>query len=210
MTKLVVEQLEAFIKTQAMDGPFATADNFYGAMLDFLKDEEAKEVIRDAWMAQSLKDVSDDPKGFIPGEEVFARLRAKSDEAIRRSVTRDLSGIRSDLDAVRIMLERLRHAIYASIGVQSDTFEDIPHMWSTVERSAEVINTLLRTLSPEVKGQISLDDIDAISDLVGKLGYVAEEPPLTDLWLAVTLTFPHLEKTLEDLLPKLRKPEAVG
>lgn len=79
MTKLVVDQLEAFIKTQAMDGPFATADNFYGAMLDFLNDEEAKDVIRTAWMKQALKDVSNDPEDFIPAEEVFARLRERTD-----------------------------------------------------------------------------------------------------------------------------------
>jgi len=207
-TRIIVDQLEAFIKTQSMEGPFAHADNFYGAMLDFLSDEEAKEVIRTAWMKQSLKDVSDDPEDFIPAEEVFARLRERTDQAIRRSVARDLAGIRSDRDAVTIMLDRIRYAIECCLGVQSDTFTSIPHMWSTVERSAEVVNTLLRTLSPNVKEQISLDDIDAIQNLVSELGYVAEDPPLTDLWLTVTLTFPHLEKTLEALLPTLPKPTA--
>ena len=79
-------ELKTFVDEQVKGGRYASASEVVRAGLRAL---EREETALTAWMKAKVQEALDDPGPSLPAEEVFARLRARSAERIRRDETGD-------------------------------------------------------------------------------------------------------------------------
>jgi antitoxin ParD1/3/4 len=78
--------LKPFVEERVRSGRYASASEVVRAGLHALERQEAAV---DDWLRVKIEESLNDPRPSIPAEEVFARLRARSAEQLRREESGD-------------------------------------------------------------------------------------------------------------------------
>jgi len=209
MTKLiVVDLLQEFIAQQTkMGGPFDTPDLFFAALKLFLQDENAKELIRNAWLGQMFELGSESLKqdGGTPAEEVFAKIRKRIDDAVALRVRRDCLNIKDDDQAIKLIITYIEGLHELSPTISFDAFSTHQGAQAAVERALQVLADIVRALTPATTAKLKPEHVKALQELSARLHDLGRPIPVEELWNAYTVVLIGIEESLTG-----KKPERSG
>lgn len=197
MTLIVTDLLRKFINAQdTLGGPFDTPGAFFDAMQAFLDSKEARATIETAWLRHAIEEsLASGPT--LSADEVFAKLKKRSEQMLDVQMREETRGITGDIHALEVIRLHIADVESCSGGLKFETFEGITYMHRVAERAIQVVASAISVLPPEITDTFNPDDAARLETLAGRIPAIGDPLPAEDLWEAITGPLARLDTAVK-------------